>query len=424
VDISSLGGGSSPKQEQKPVGEYTAQVSSSLVNGAVKLKIKDNALTVTALFDVVEITFAEINALELTDYIVAIKADSGVYTFSHMGNLCQPFYDTLCTAYNKAVLRSLFIKGNPILTAKGEYRFTENGVKINSVVPVYVYENNVTALPPNLSARRVPLCFTTAVDKGDYELTLRLDTGEAYTYAKLGYDTAVFVDAVEKQIRKLHEESLAAVKEIDPTLATIQASQIARIMPHGVAAPIGQLAGIAPSFTGALENKIATTCANESYTAFKELCDPTQIWVGFRKNESVKNTDDLSILTGDTAGNKENGTAMPDPYLLWLIVPSPDGQFATVEFAEVDSATFVYRVGGDFAVFARQINHALEAINFKREVIRMSDEELQKPENIDYYMATKRTAALQFVRLNFAGRVIHSSVESWKRKLKEMWSST
>jgi hypothetical protein len=54
-------------------------------------------------------------------------------------------------------------------------------------------------------------------------------------------------------------------------------------------------------------------------------------------------------------------------------------------------------------------------------VIRLSDEELQKPENADYYMAQKRTPALQFVRKCFVGRVIHASADSWRRKLTELW---
>jgi hypothetical protein len=78
---------------------------------------------------------------------------------------------------------------------------------------------------------------------------------------------------------------------------------------------------------------------------------------------------------------------------------------------------------GDFEAFARQLNRALEAIAWGREVIRLTDDELRKPENADYYMAAKRTAALQFVRANFAGRVIHSSPEAWKKKLTEMWSA-
>jgi len=402
-----------------------------------------------------------------------------------MGSWAQPFYDALLDAYNKAVLRSLFIKGSPIVTAKGNYRYSEKDMSGSGSASVHVYENNVAALPPDLTARRVPLCFVTAMDKGEYELTLTLDTGEIYTFAKLGYDTEPFAAAVEKQIRALREKSLAAVKEIDPNLTAAQASQLAKLMPEGAAAPLGQIAAIAPSFAEALEEKLSSTRAAEYYTAFKDLCDPAQIYIGFRKNETGADSGGMAggataMLGGLTGGGNLPGamggmaggltssenppgalggtTAMPgnltgggnpteamggmaggnaspigntegagtekvstDPYLLWLIAPSPDGKYAAVEFAQADSATFVYRTDGDFDSFARQLNRALEAICFKREVIRLSDDELKKPENADYFMATKRTASLQFVRANYAGRVIHASLEPWKRTLMEIW---
>jgi len=59
---------------------------------------------------------------------------------------------------------------------------------------------------------------------------------------------------------------------------------------------------------------------------------------------------------------------------------------------------------------------------FRQDLTRfLTDEELREPDNADYYMAAKRTAALQFVRSNFVGRIIHASTESWKRKLMEIW---
>ena len=392
--------------------EYTAQAASPVVSGEVKITVGDKALIVSALFDVAEIPFAEIYSLEIADYAVTVRADSGEYVFSRLGNWLQPFYDTLFDAYNKAVLRAFFIKGEPFLTAKGNYRYMEDGVSGGCAAPVNVYGNCVAALPPDLSARRVPLCFVNGMDRGDYELTLKIDTGESYTFSKLGYDTAILADAVEKHIRKLREESLSAVKEIDPLLTVAQSSQIAKLTPRGAAAPIGQLAGIAASFTAALEGKISNTRAADSYAVFKKLCGPDKIWIGFRKNEETEGAD-----------NGETEDAEADPYLIWLIAPSPDGRHAAVEFAEADSATFVYSTNGDFDSFARRLNHALEAIDFKREVIRLSDAELRKPENADYYMAAKRTAALQFVRSNFTGRVIHSSPEAWQRKLTELWSA-
>jgi len=240
---------------------------------------------------------------------------------------------------------------------------------------------------------------------------LRLNSGESYTYAKLGFDTDVFANAVEKQIRALLEKTVKQVRDIDAELPVAQASRLANLVPQGAAAPIGQLAEVAPTFIAELEKRIGATRVAESYGVFRELCDPSQIWVGLREagNEQT--------AVSPSGGNEQSQHATT----LWFIAPSPDGQFAAVEFAEADSATFIYRTGGDFAGFARKLNRALEATDFRREVIRLSDEELRKPENADYYMAAKRTGAMQFIRGNFIGRVIHSGVDSWKRKLIEYW---
>jgi len=416
---------------ESPTIEYTAQLVSPRINGEVKLVITDKALVINSLFDTEEAPFAEINALSLADYAVKVKADAGVYVFSRLGNWCQPFYDLLCEAYNKAVLRSLFVKEEPIITVKGNYNYTEAATDIDGAAPIHVYDNSVVILPTDLGARRIPLCFTNDLQKGDFELTLKLDTGESYTLAKLGYETAPFADAVEKQIRALRERTIAAAKEIDASLSVIQASQIAKLAPQGAAVSFEQLNGIAPSFTAALEEKIKDTRAAEGYETFKEISDPAKIRIGFRKNEGMFDgaaegtaVGSIEGLTDGTAELTPDGTSddtQPEPYLLWLIAPSPDGQFAAVEFAEENSATFVYKTRGDFDGFAMMLNRAIEAIDFRREVIRLSDEELRKPENADYFMASKRTAALRFIRSNFVGRVIHSSPDAWKRKLKEFW---
>jgi len=389
-----------------------AQTVSPLVNGEAKLVIADKGLAITTAQDAAEIPFSEIDFLILSDYVVKVRAECGDFVFSRMGNWCQPFFDSLCEAYNKAVLRSLFVKGAPLVTAKGDYGYIEPERKAGGSAPVYVYDNCVVVLPTNLGARRVPLCFTSGMDKGGFEVTLRLDTGESYTFAKLGYDMAPFTEAVEAQMRALREKSLKAVKEIDPSLSTVESSNLVKLIPQGASAAFGQLAAAAPSFAAAMEEKIAGTRAAEGYKAFKEICDPARIYIGFRKNEPD------GVIAPELPEAEEPA---PDPYLIWLIAPSPDGGYAAVEFAEPNAATFVYKTGGDFDGFARQLSRALEAIAFKREVIRLSDEELRKPEYADYYMASKRTTALFLIRENFVGRVIHSSPEAWKRKLTELW---
>ena len=453
MDTSSQGTGSAGKYDAVI---YTSQVISAIVNGEAKLTIRDDALTVSSLFDSVEIPFAEITSLTLADYSVTIVSDSGNYTFSRLGNWCQPFYNSLLSAYNDAVLRSMFISGAPIVTARGRYDDAEGGVVSGVLSDFRVYDNCVVALPPDSGARRVPLCFVTAVDRGDYNLILTLDSNENYCYAKLGYDTAPFADAIERQIRKLREESLSAVREFDPLLSVAQASQIARIMPRGAAAPINKLSAIAPSFTNAVEKMIANTRVAEFYAALKEICDRESIFFGFRNSFGDTQSADNMEISGDSKGSgfsevggyseglgRARGVAdsaalgeseMTGSYgdanggdsasiAFILIVPSPDEQYAAVEFSESNTATYVYKTGGDFPGFANKLNRALEAIDFRRDVIRLSDEELRTRNNSDYIMAVKRTKALQLVRANFAGRVIHSGIETWKSKLMGLWSN-
>jgi len=440
MDLSLLTGNNQPPRQQNSAIEYTAQAVSPLVSGEVKMNIGWNSLTISALFNVAEIAFSEITAMKLADYTVTIKTDGADYALSRMGSWCQTFYDAVCGAYSSAVLRSMFIKDAPVITTTGNYRFAENGMNGWGSAPINVYGNCIAVLPPDLSARRIPLCFVNGMEKRDFELALRLDSGESYTFSKLGYDTEPFADSVSNQIRALHEKSAAAIRELDTSLTAAQASQITGLMPQGAAASFDQINKIAPSFVAALELKLANTRAAEYYAVYKELCGSGNIYAGFRKNEPRAGAGgSLPGISGNIAaapGNPEARDAMfnlgsaygneaivnaQDPYLLWFIAPSPNGQYAAVEFAEADAATFIYKTGGDFHGFARQLNRALEAISFRREIIRMTDEELRKPENADYYMAAKRTAPLQFVRSNIIGRIIHSSVDTWKCKLTELW---
>jgi hypothetical protein len=438
-----------PEGESKV--QYTAQAVSPIVSGEVKLSVEKNSFVATGLFNVAEVPFVDIDSIEFLNYVVTVKTTDGDYVFSRMGSWAQPFYDKLCESYKKAVLRAFFVYGNKLLTADGDYNFTEDGANVKgSKAPIAVYGNCVTVLPPNGNVRRIPLCFMNAIDRKDYELTMKLNLGESYTLSRLGYDTRSFAEMLEKQIRILREKSIANIKDIDYSLTVAQASQLAMLMPEGAAASMGNIAAAAPSFFNAIEAKIAESRAAETYKAFKGMCNPADIWVGFKKNEPKRGSSDSPKGAPDMAGGipkefahlipKELQGAVPggeakegeegkeeqppDPYLFWMIAPSPNGQFAAVEFAVEpgeSAATFVYRTNGDFAKAAMHLNRALESIDFKREVIRLTDEELKKPENVDYNMAAKRTTSLKYIRANFVGRVIHT--KTWEQKLKEMWGA-
>ncbi len=383
--------------------EYDAQVDSPLIAGEVKVTVLENGLFLKPLLDAVEIPYVGIRSLELQDYALAVATDYGMFRFSKMGNWLEPFYDALYSAYNNKVRKALFVNGVPVIKAWGQYYMEEYGDTAQGAAVIELYEDCVLILPPNDRARRIPLCFVTSVEKGDFRLSLQLDTEERYTFAKLGYDSEPFEEELTKQLQLLREKTLQAVKEIDPSLTPQQAFTIAKEMPKGVAAPLGSLIAAAPSFAGALERRIKES-RSEEYTIFKSVCDPSQIWVGFHGFDEKSAEDSEETLENEG--------------MLWLIVPGKNGDTAAVEFVvseDESAATFIYRFEGAFGDFARRFNRALEAISFKREVIRLPEDALQKPEYADYAMAIRRNAALRFVRGSFAARVIHASVDSWKK---------
>ena len=443
MDISAM-------QGEKPF-EYTAKVQSAFINGDAKIALGDDSLAITVQFDVADVSYADILESQMADYSIILRTESGNLVFSQMGRWCEPFFEALYAAYNKKVLKSMFVSGSVAFESEGEYRYVKNGAQTSSVVPVKVYSNSVCVLSADIYARRIPLCFMNGIDEQDYIITLRLFGNENYILAKMGNETHPFIKSVEEQIRAIRETTIASVKEIDPTLSTLQSSKIAGVMSEGVAAKMEFLKEIAPSFAVALEKKITLSRAADTYKVFCELCDPSQIYVGLKKNSSSSAVADtassaagglleniggiagglggaLGGLLGGATGNSEVEGAIvaADPYMLWMIAPSPDGKSCAVEFAgdaSSSAATFIYRFEGDFDSFAYKLNRALEAISFKREVIRLTEEEMLKAENIECRMAVKRNTALSFVRASFVGRIIHSSPESWQRKLLGFWNS-
>ena len=436
----------SPQGGKAPL-EYSALVASPLVNGEAKLSLVENGLHIMTTLDALELGFVEMLALSIANYTVGIRTPSGDFTFSRMGTWCEPFYNALFGAYQEKTLAALFEGRQLVLATTGDYRYMEGGVQHAGHAAIQVHEDCLCILPPNVDARRVPLCFVTGIEKQGFEVTLTLDNGDAYACSKLGYDTDPFVNALEAQLRALRERTLATTMELDPQLSSMQSFAIAKLVPEGAAASLGQLGQIAPSFVAAVEARIAASRARDTYEEFKALAGRDNIYVGFKKGQTFEGRggsgDDgaaasggdgsgaasmlqgLGGLAGSAASVSDaaspTGENAQDAYLIWLIAPSPKGSVCAVEFAggaADTAATFVYRFNGSFEHFASQLNHALEAIDFRREVIRMDDSDLTNPANATYLMAVQRNAALQFVRTSLAGRIIHSSLETWKQQLE------
>ena len=401
--------------DQQTAVEYHAQTSSTAISGEATLRITEEGLLITTVLDAIEIPFCDIDAIDLTDYVVSVVTETDRFSFAKMGQWAEPFFGELHKAYNAKVRTALFTSGEAKLVGAGGYTYTEEGQTVTGVAPVEVYENCVIILPPDISARRIPLHFLTGLEMGDFTLTHRVGE-DFYTLSKLGRETDLFDAIVQAQAKAMREKTLGMVSGIDPSLGAEQAAQLAKLMPGGSAASLATLTEIAPSFVAVAEEAIGKSRSAEYYAVLKDAAAPDSLYLGFLPSESMLRQEEQVVEDIEAEAPDESQPST----LFYVVAFSPDTTKVAVEFAvpgKESAATFIYRVEGDADAFVNRLNRAMEAVDYKRDVISMPDEQLHLPENRRYAMAVKRSPALARIRTAFADRLIHSSVDAWKKNL-------
>ena len=393
--------------------DYRAQLNGD----DVTLSISEDGLAVCGLFDAQLIAFCDVVSFEAREgaAVVEVGDSQGGATgpgamagqgdrrlvFTGLGSLLDAFMLELRAAFNAKVLQGFFVEGEAVFEASGEFSYVEPPeAPTQGSAQISVFGDCVCLLPDDERGRRIPLAFACGLQKGDFDLRLSLDGGEEYRFARLGREFDAFAGCIGGRLRQLREDALAAVRALDGSLSPVQLATLAKLMPQGVAAPVGELREVAPSYVAALEAKIAESRAAETYAAFQSICDPARICVGMKTGLAGEQADDV----------------------LWFIAPSKERPVAAVELAGAEdtaAATFVYNYEGEEADFVRMLNRAMVAVDFRREVISATDEQLLEAGNSAWLMAAARSAALRGVRASLSGRVIHASSESWARGVRE-----
>ena len=106
------------------------------------------------------------------------------------------------------------------------------------------------------------------------------------------------------------------------------------------------------------------------------------------------------------------------PELYWTAAFS-NGSCAVELFTDDDSATYLYRFTESESLFLARLEEAMEAMGVNREIIYLTDEQLQQKPL--YRMSVARSGAVRFLRSRSAGRLIHNATHS--QRLSEFLDS-
>ncbi len=122
--------------------EYSAHLTSALASGEAKLKLGEDALDIATPLAAAKLPYADIAGLAMENHCVILRsARDGDFRLERMGSWCEPFYAAALEAYNKQVLKALFVAGRPMLETQGAYRYSEGGESAAGAAPMQVYDN-------------------------------------------------------------------------------------------------------------------------------------------------------------------------------------------------------------------------------------------------------------------------------------------
>ncbi len=405
---------------------YRGSTVSRSLSGEVHLVIEDGGLLAETTFESSYLAYDRIRSIAHLDYEIVIRTEEDETVINHLGSAGEWFFKELCESFNQKVQTVLQAKGPVLFEAKGP-RYEYEGRQGNACFRVF--EDAVMLLPPNMDARRLPLVFLSRLESKDFTLTLHLSTGEQYSFSKLGENLEPFERIISDAFRKMRSHHGDLIAGLDHSLGRGEVIEAAKIIPEGVAVFLSDVQSRFPSLAKVLDQMLLASPIAEYYAALKEVGDEGKLAIGykeFRGALEAKTGEDLPEEGGVVAEEEKplpEEESEPDalPWALWAVIPSKDHKKAIVEFAfpKEKAATYLFNTEGSYESFLMTLNRAFEASGFQREMLFLTDEQLGQAAHVNGRMLLERTPSLQALRRLFSGRVIHRSLDSWKKNLVE-----
>lgn len=404
-----------------PLAEFEGYAECSLFLEDVKISLTENEVVISALFDHLILPYSEITSFTFENNRVSVQTEELSVCFSRMGQQAEWLYDKLSVAYNDAVLKALKVSGECLFEADASFALKENGAELSENGKIHLYEDCICLLPSNENARRIPLCFVKSMKKGDYSVTLILSEREQYTISKMGRELDYFEHLFVQSMRKLQDKTAAWHRELAPNLRTLQLSASAKLMPYSTAASLKELMQSAPELAKALQAEIKRSRIAKTFPWLKALSVDDSLAIGAKPAPLKEEGEELPAEEVSDESAETETKEEPTP-ILWVAAPDKEKRIVAVELALADNesaATYLYRISGEWKDFSMQIDRALEATSFERELITISEEKLCLPEKAQVRILIRRTPSLQLLRKCFMGKAIHSSQERWIKDIKK-----
>lgn len=335
--------------------------------------------------------------------------DGPVYTLYFLGTYYGQFVADLHRKRSAQLTRNLLmLDAEPQKEFRGAYSFQapDGRAHADQTCTITLYRSTLVVEPGSGDPWNLAYNDITAMrfDPGPYHLELRLDLGERVTFAMLGPRFSELEKEIRRLTAALQERTARLLGErLNASTAGKSLAAVAAVLLQGKAVPRPAVEAAAPGLWPDLEALLFTGEHDEvdaerqaGFGHLSRLAAREHVYIGLR--EPFDSTE-------------EN----PRP-LFWFIIAYPERQVMAVEVTnESGYATYLYRMEGPVDHAVRELNRAMVALNFRREVISASERELESERMARYRVALRKLPHVRRLRGLFIGRVAHTTEEAWRR---------
>ena len=282
---------------------------------------------------------------------------------------------------------------------------------------IRLYGTAMIIMPLRHGLQRVRYSDIEGIESKDYILRIALTSGELMALTMLGREMEPLWRAISDAMSDLSRETQEVIRAAYPQADGRTSEAAAALLQEGRAASRWEIEDISPELWNGLVEELQARGLGSEYAHLTSLGRGDMVRIGMKKP-----------LSGD------------DVYI-WFMVPilGPKGNAVAVEATSSQNegrATYFFRIaprtlypsmdgeGRDAAAETCMdaITAGLREINFRRQPIYLSDEQLRVEPWTRYRFPAMLIPELRDLRARFIGRVSHTSEDNWKAKVGELLS--
>jgi hypothetical protein len=325
--------------------------------------------------------------------VTLAMADGSAFRLSMLGRLHDNVLEAMLARWKKVNRQQALSEEALIASFRGQAALQGRPM---AACGVGVYRTAVVLDFADGAVTRLPLVFTGRPERLDWTFRFTLP-GETWLLGQLGRETDAFAAAVEGVMTALEAAAAERVRALCPQTPAMRQRSLAALLLDGRAASLRTARERCVPLADALVNSLQGVGLGTAWEALSVLGQPQDARIG------------------------EKADLQTDGVYRFFLLPVVLGSRAAVVFeassgGDTGRATYVFRVEGGSAALEEAmdaLNYALVCVNFRREPIYLSDEQLGKPQYARYLRSVERVPALAGLRRAYVGRAAHGEPAAW-----------